>query len=238
MKTTQANGKLQAAALIGSVVAGSGLMYLFDPSKGARRRSVLRDKATSTLRTAASASDEIARDLRNRAQGSVAELWSTVKREPVSDEVLEQRVRAKIGRAVSHPSAIDVTASNGLVRLTGPILREELDWVIPMVRSVRGVQEVDNQLDSHEEPGDVPGLQGGKPVGKPRFELAQENWAPAPRLLVAAAGATAMALAWRRPMWGIPLALTGSAAMLRAISNRPLRSAIGLARRRAEEAWE
>jgi uncharacterized membrane protein/osmotically-inducible protein OsmY len=224
------NGKFQAAAVIGSMVAGSGLMYLLDPRRGAGRRSLLKDKAASALRTAASASDKAARDLRNRAEGSVAGLWSRVRPSEVSDEKLQERIRSKIGSGVSHPSSIEVAANNGVVRLSGPILKGEAEWLIPMVRSVSGVQDVEDRLEIHEEPGDVPGLQGGKQVRRPRFELAQTTWAPGPRVLVGAAGAAAVALAWKRPVWGIPVAVSGAAMLLRAASNRPLRKALGLTR--------
>jgi CBS domain-containing protein len=66
-----------------------------------------------------------------------------------------------------------------------------------MVSRVAGVSHVENRLDVHEEPGDVPGLQGG-PSRRPRgdaFALLQSNWSPTARL-VTGAGLAAMGLAF------------------------------------------
>ncbi len=74
--------------------------------------------------------------------------------------MLEARVRSAIGRAVSNPSAIEVRAENGRITLSGPVLTAEVSELLATVRGVRGVQEVSNQLQTREQPGNVPGLQG------------------------------------------------------------------------------
>jgi hypothetical protein len=98
--------------LISGAAIGAGLMYLADPDRGTRRRSGVRDKAVHGVRSFGGAIDKGIRDLRNRIRGAAAEAWCAVKAEEVSDEVLADRVRAKIGRVVSHPSAIEVTAKD------------------------------------------------------------------------------------------------------------------------------
>jgi osmotically-inducible protein OsmY len=56
------------------------------------------------------------------------------------NDVLAQRVRARIGHVVSHPHAITVKAHKGVVTLEGPILEHEVERLLETVRSVRGVR--------------------------------------------------------------------------------------------------
>src|SRR5262249_58637899 len=94
------------------VALGAAGMYLFDPVQGRRRRAVLRDKFLHAGRQLTEAADTAARDLSQRARGVLAETRSLFAGEPATDEVLVQRVRARMGRAVSHPRAISVTAQD------------------------------------------------------------------------------------------------------------------------------
>ena len=59
-------------------------------------------------------------EAQGRAYGVWAEGSHLIKHEEVSDEVLTARVRSKLGRAVSHPHAIQVMAKDGHVSLAGP----------------------------------------------------------------------------------------------------------------------
>jgi plasmid replication initiation protein len=111
----------QYLTMLSGVGLGAALMYAFDPDRGKRRRALVRDKLVSSTETAVDAASATARDLRNRAQGLYASVTSST--EDASDEVLVARVRSKMGRVVSHPSAIEVTAAEGQVTLSGPISR-------------------------------------------------------------------------------------------------------------------
>lgn len=62
----QRRGRSTALAAVAAGV-GAGLMYLFDPERGARRRGILRDKAASMSRRLALGIGGAARDVRNRA---------------------------------------------------------------------------------------------------------------------------------------------------------------------------
>src|SRR5207245_1228615 len=117
------------------------------------------------------------RDMANRARGIVAGTKWRLRSEEADEPVLEARVRAKVGRFVSHPHAIEVHADGGHVTLGGPILADEVPGLLEAVRSVRGVEEVVDQLELHED-ADVPALQGGVPRPGERFELLQDNWSP------------------------------------------------------------
>ena len=51
---------------------GAGLMYLFDPELGRRRRTVARDRAVRLAHKTRDAAEEVARDARNKARGLAA----------------------------------------------------------------------------------------------------------------------------------------------------------------------
>jgi uncharacterized membrane protein len=215
--------KLTGAAL------GAAAMYIFDPDKGRRRRALLRDQLISGVTHLDDAVEVIARDLAHRTQGVLAEARSAIINEQVSDEVLIERVRSKLGRIVSHPSAIDVKVNQGRVSLSGCVLKHEQQDLLEGVRSVRGVIDAEDQLEVHETPENVPALQGGRPRAGNRPELLQENWSPAARGLVGAAGSalTLYALRKRTPL-GLLAASAGSALLLRSAVNKPMRRLVGI----------
>ena|SRR5688572_4624461 len=140
---------------------GAACMYVFDPQRGRRRRALARDKFTRLAHKTGDGLDAAARDLSNRAAGTAAEARKRFRSDRPDDTVLVERVRAELGRVVSHPRAIDVEACDGTVRLCGPILRDEVPSLLRAVESVPGVKQVENWLEQHDEPGNVPSLQGG-----------------------------------------------------------------------------
>jgi len=150
----------KGVALIGGVGLGAALMYIFDPDRGGRRRALIRDKFEAAGNKASCYADEMSRDLRNRAYGAVAAAKSLFKREEVTDDVLADRVRSKLGRYPVHIGGLEVTANNGAVTLRGQILADELPRVLRATRFVRGVKSIDNQFEVHEEAGNIPSLQG------------------------------------------------------------------------------
>jgi hypothetical protein len=149
--------------LLVGIALGAGLMYVLDPDSGRRRRALVRDQIAhgrhelEELEVAARARS---RDLRNRARGAAAETRARVREDHPDDEVLEARVRSEIGRTVSNPRAIEVAASDGHVMLSGPVLDREREELLSRARSVRGVSEIEDRLEPHDSPADVPGLQG------------------------------------------------------------------------------
>jgi hypothetical protein len=149
-----------SVGLISGAAIGAGLMYLADPDRGSRRRSFVRDKVVHGIRLFSDVSDKGIRDMRNRTRGVAAEAWCAVKPEHVSDDILVDRVRAKIGRTVSHPSAIEVSAKHGRITLSGPVLESEADDLIDAAYSVRAVRDVESRVETHRTSENVPGLQG------------------------------------------------------------------------------
>jgi uncharacterized membrane protein len=174
-----------------------------------------------------------ARDTVHRAHGAWAEARRLFAHEgEVGDEALVARVRAALGRVVSHPHALAVEASGGHVTLKGPILAYEVRPLLRSVRRVPGVRAVSDQLTVHKEAGNVSSLQGGEPRSGERFELLQENWSPAARVIAGGAGAALM-LAATRARGGLCtlLGVSGSALLARATTNRDLPSLLGFGER-------
>lgn len=186
--------------LIGGLGLGWGLSQLLDPSSGRRRRALIRDKAISAAHAIGDALDATSRNFGNRTRGVIADLRRRRSPDTVSDPVLVERVRARLGGSVRHPRSIEVIVRDGRVTLRGPVLADEVAALIERVASVRGVRDVDNRLDVHAEPGDVPGLQGGRGPwrgGEP-FELLQTQWSPTARLLMGLAGGVLTLVGIRR----------------------------------------
>jgi len=221
--------KTNLTKIISGMGLGAALMYLTDPQHGRRRRALVRDQFTSLASQTGNAVGPTARDIRNRAQGLVAETTHLFQTEDVPDVVLEQRVRAKLGRFTSHPSSIEVSSDQGQVTLRGPILAHELEQTLAAVRSVRGVRSVNNQLQAHKQRGDVPGLQGGQPRPGQRPDVLQEYWAPTTRLLVGVgSGALALYGALRRNLIGAFLGSVGLGMFARALTNKPAKRLVGV----------
>jgi BON domain-containing protein len=144
----------------GGIVLGAALAYVLDPDRGNRRRALIRDQMIRASRTLRDAAGVIAEDSRNRLYGTVTARRSSMRSKPVDDEVLVARVRSKLGRALTHPHAIDVTASNGEVTLHGPICADEVSSALRSVRRVAGVICVNSALEAHEHSEHIPSLQG------------------------------------------------------------------------------
>jgi uncharacterized membrane protein/osmotically-inducible protein OsmY len=215
--------------LIGGIGLGAALMYVLDPDRGRRRRARMRDKAAHAINKTGDATGKTLRDTRNRARGLAAEVKSLLKTDRASDEVLIERIRSKMGRVVSHPHSIEVTADKGRVTLRGPVLESEADALLECVSSVPGVTGVENNLEVHKRADNVPGLQGG--VARPgnRFELMQTNWSPTARLLVAAAGCALTSLgARRRDALGAAASTAGIGLLTRALTNIETKRLVGV----------
>lgn len=220
----KAGGILSLAG--GALGAGAGalMMYLFDPRSGRRRRALVRDKLRHSLHEAETMAEKALRDARHRAKGALAEGRGAIKGRHVDDTVLHERVRAQLGRACSHPRAIEVVCRDGEVELHGPILANEHHTLLANVKRVRGVKKVHDCLEVHVEP-DIPSLQGGSSRTGPRRELMQQSWTPAVRLfgMVLGTGLFGYGLL-RRQVVGRVLGLVGAGIATRAFTNRPTRA--------------
>lgn len=227
-------------AALSGLGLGAGFLYFFDPVSGARRRKTVADQLASAARQLDDAVCATSRDTAHRVHGVVHEAGRRLRHEgPVDDRILEERVRARIGRHVSHPGAIEVTADGGVVSLRGPVLADEVDRLLRAADKVPGVEAVVSELEPHETAEGVPALQGGSRAPGEPWEYWQQNWAPAPRLLAGAVGSGLAAYgAGRRDAIGMAAAAAGLGILLRAVTNRPARRLVGLGGGHDGATWE
>jgi hypothetical protein len=147
-------------SFIAGIAAGAALTFILDPSSGRRRRALVREQIVRAGRKTRDIAGGTATDLSNRVHGLAAETRSGLRGERVEPHRLVERVRATLGRATSHPGAIDVFGvDGGAVILEGPILSFEADRVLSAAWSVPGVERVIDHLERHETPDGVPSLQ-------------------------------------------------------------------------------
>jgi len=219
---------------------GAGFMYVFDPDRGKRRRALILDQAVHAANTTSEAMRVVSRDASNRTRGVVASMQSWLSRGSVSDEVLEERIRSRLGMVARHPGSIEVSVKDGQVTLRGPVLADEVDYLLRRVSRVSGVTNVLSQLDVHQEAGDVPGLQGGpsEPRRGEQFELMQVSWSPTVRFLMGmAGGALAIYGAAERTLYGATLTAVGLALLSRGLTNWELSRLIGVSSGGAWKLW-
>src|SRR5579871_5270620 len=146
--------------VLGAAAIGAGLMYYLDPDSGRRRLALLRDQLVHAGHLGSRAAGIVASDASHRLTGMFAGVFAPPDDADADDLVLAERVRAKLGRLVRHPGAIDVTANHGNILLRGPVLADEVQQLLLGVASVPGVENVVDSLDVRQVPGNVPGLQG------------------------------------------------------------------------------
>lgn len=162
--------------------------------------------------------DATSRDVRNRARGVVAELRARLIPADVSDDVLEERVRARLGQTVRYARSIETSVVDGGVTLRGPVLADDVARVVRRIGQVPGVRGVDNRLDVHAEPGNVLGLQGAqRSSGRGQvLELMQGRLSPMARLATGLGGLLLALWGLRRlDAAGVPVAGIGMALLAR-----------------------
>jgi uncharacterized membrane protein len=202
--------------LITGLIVGAGAMYLLDPDRGPRRRSLLRDQGIHLGHKLGDGLAASARDTKNRTVGAAAGLRGRLSRDDAGDEVIEDRIRSALGRIVSHPGAVTVTVFDGRVTLSGQVLAEEMDTLIRGVSRVRGVRDVQNQLEMYATAHGVPSLQGESHAG----ERSSPTPDPGTRLMLGTVGGL-LALKGSRTR-GVPgrvMSAVGLGLVARAASN-------------------
>ncbi|NUR84525.1 MAG: BON domain-containing protein [Nonomuraea sp.] len=216
------------AAGLGACV-GAAVTYLLDPDRGRSRRARVRDKGAHATHEVRDGLGVLGRDLSNRGRGSAAAARYRLTGSSADDRILHERVRAELGRHVTHPHAVEVEVQDRVVTLTGDVLLGEDERACRMLRRIPGVKHVDTHWNVHRDAGDVPRLQGHGRRRKAVPELRQQRWSPTTRLLAGGAGASLWAMSRRLPR---PVSwLAGCAAFAlaaRAATNLPLRRLTGV----------
>jgi len=143
---------------------GAGLMFLCDPNRGRARRSRLAAEFRGFLRRDESKLAKRAKDVLHRVEGLAAEAVSAFTgQEPVTDEVLIARVRARIGHVLSHPHEVRVQADAGMVTLEGKLTHSERRLLREEVKRIPGVQRINDHLRARSSfaPGLLVGIAAG-----------------------------------------------------------------------------
>ena len=229
MKQERATNRQRLSWILGSAAAGALTMYMMDPDRGNRRRALMTDKFHSLASRTEDAIDVASRDLGNRVQGLRAKAHRLLSRDThaADDRVLRERVRQRLGRVVSHPHAIAVSAQQGRVTLSGPVLAHEKQALLEAVRNVPGVREVEDQLQEHERPDGISSLQGDGKIAS--SSAARESWPPALRAIAAVGGSTlGIAGLMQRTPAGKAMAAAGLLMAMRGIINMSFARMTGL----------
>lgn len=214
--------------ILTTLTIGAIAMYALDPDRGRRRRAIARDKARSFIASTRDAVGVTRRDLAHRVQGLRARARRLFQPASAPDDLqLIERVRARMGRLVSHPHAVQVGARDGCVTLSGPILTHEVAPLLTAVRGVWGVADVVDRLVSYDSADHVSSLQGSGDSRRARSTLAHEYWPPALRA-AALLGGSLVALngMQRRSLAGCALTAIGAGLAVRALANRPLNTLV------------
>lgn len=199
--------------------AGAGIMYFADPNEGRRRRVRLRELSIHATHTMTAVAGMTSRDVEHRLSGLAARtLGRLIEEEVPPDDVLAARVRARLGRLVSHPGAIDVTANEGTVTMSGPIFEAEIEQILKGVGAIPGVTAIENRLKPHRDAGHVSALQGPGPRDVTRMPASWRRWSPTTRLIAGLAGLALMALSSpNRPVRGAATGIAGVELLERAL---------------------
>ncbi|HYJ91934.1 MAG TPA: SRPBCC family protein [Pyrinomonadaceae bacterium] len=209
------------AGLIG-IGAGLATMYFLDPDRGRRRRSVVTDKISKASNRIPGTARVTVVDLSNRARGAWATATKMFSSDTADDQIIEARVRSKMGRVCSHPHAIHVISHDGYITLDGVILADEAPYLLKCVSNVRGVHGVTNNLKEFKSSQGVSSLQGGR-RREDRSEFMQQHWSPGPRFIIGALGASGIAYALvKRDLVGVGLGIAGAALLTRSLTNSEL----------------
>jgi uncharacterized membrane protein len=209
--------------------AGAVAQYLLDPDRGRARRARVRDKTARAAHQMNDGVSVLSRDLSNRGRGIAAGMRYRFDGDGVDDRVVHERVRAELGRYVSHPHAVEVKVDDGVVTVSGHVIGGEDRRAVRALKRVPGVRDVDARWSVHDDVEGVPQLQGDGRPRQPVPELLQQHWSPAARF-VAGTGAAAMLTVSARVPTPVAWALRGTGSVLaaRAATNLPLRRLTGI----------
>lgn len=208
---------------------GAGTAYFGDRARGRQRRAKVRDRLASALRKERMLLDRAVRDAGYRVHGALERVRHPPDDSAVPDQVIIGRVRAQLGRVVTHTHAIDATAAGGVVCLRGPILEAEADRAVREVSRVPGVRDVIDDLERHPSAARIPALQGGERRRR------SHQWTPVARggALLGGAGLALWGLIARRGLIGALATVGGGALAVRGGTNLPLERVLAIMTGRA-----
>jgi uncharacterized membrane protein len=192
-------------------------------------RASLRDQSARTLRRTGHGAGVVARDLANRGRGLAAGARYRLRGAAVDDQVLAERVRATLGRYLSHPRSVEVGVAAGTVTLTGDVLLREERPAARAVSRIPGVKDVRAHWTAHLSSSALLPLPDDDRPLQPRPGVLQQHWSPATRAVAGAVSAAAWPTLRRLPgplRW--PLRAGAALLAVRAATNLSLRRLTGI----------
>jgi osmotically-inducible protein OsmY len=151
-----------------AAAAGAAAAHFLDPDSGRKRRNQVREQATSTAGTAASAVQSQASQAAGAVKGAAHAVTPNGTRlEEPDDVTLARKVETEIFRAHDAPKgSVSVDVQAGVVYLRGEASRDWIDRLGSEARTVAGIKGVKNLLHAPGTP---------TPAAEPRF-LAAEHY--------------------------------------------------------------
>jgi uncharacterized membrane protein len=223
---------MKLKTLLTSVGVGAALMYFFDPHQGNRRRALIRDRVNSFINNMDDSIDVIVEDTRNRARGVLSEMTAKLSDQGTTpDWILEERVRAALGRATRHSRLLEIRSNGGNILISGPALRAEKDEIVKSATRARGVHSVQDEMQVFETAKDLPSLQIPN-TGTYTYSAhprQRQNWSPATRLLSGVGGSLLTLYGLKRKGLSKPLLSTaGLLLTTRSVINKDTKTLLGL----------
>ncbi|NTV11110.1 MAG: hypothetical protein HGA47_10095 [Zoogloea sp.] len=171
--------------ILGALLVGAGAMYYLDPEQGRRRRAMVVERVDSASRETRGYLESRRKRSADKVRGMLARMRGRLAaQQPPDDQQLEGHVRSRLGRAVSYPHAIETRVEHGRVAFRGDILARELNILMAETWAIPGIIAIDNHLSLHDEPGNVPRLQG-RPHRRGRVRALHLAGSVAPALALA-----------------------------------------------------
>ena len=206
--------------------SGAAVGYLAQSEFGQKRRAAMARSGKKLFERAAQRGKKALQDSEHRLAGLAAHWWANINKEKPLDRVLEERIRSRMGRIVSHPRKIHVVCDHGVAILWGIILEDEASPLIEAVERIPGVTEVVDHLDI-ATPDQLPvGPANSLKAARDEIRL---NWSPSRRLIVGASGAAlAVAGLRRKDLFGNVLAVLGAGMVVRSSMKNHLRATFAL----------
>lgn len=220
---------MKLKTLVATIGLGAGLMYFFDPQQGSRRRALVRDRANQLVNNLDESLELGVEDIRSRTRSLLSEWTAKLSGNETPDWLLEERVRAVLGRATRHSRLLDIRSNGGHVLITGPVLRNERDEIIKSATRTRGVYGVEDELQVYEKETDLPPSMQIPRTGIAATATRQQNWSPATRLLSGIGGSLLTLYGLKRKGLSKPLLSTaGLILTTRSVTNKDPRDLLGI----------
>lgn len=142
--------------LLLAAVAGAGLMYLFDPNRGRKRRHMLRDRTRSAWHHGSTRLRHLSRALGANVYG-YSQRATHLRPAPgpeANDATLVQRVQSEIYRDPHVPKGhININSEYSVVVVRGQVESpDQIKRIVRLIRRVPGVRDVVNLMHTPGTP--------------------------------------------------------------------------------------